>query len=138
MEIFRETNPIAERMMERPAGLVCFKIGGVLLATGVLLIFRRCPSAEVACWSMCAVYVVLGLMWLGYFREARRLRDVTERRARYTLMGELRVAQLLRAGQFVPHRGRLPRRALRIETRSQSHETLQGDTGDSSIAFVDG
>jgi len=64
---FEELNPIAARLLDRPALLVAFKVGLVTFASCILLAFRRRLPAEVACWTLAAAYAALSGVWKLYY-----------------------------------------------------------------------
>lgn len=66
---FREANPLAAAVLGHPYRLVAFKLALVAFGSVVLLALRRRPVAELACWLLCGVYMVLGIVWMIYFRR---------------------------------------------------------------------
>jgi len=64
---FQELNPIAARLLDRPALLVTFKVSLVTFASCILLAFRRRLPAEVACWTLAAAYAALSGVWKLYY-----------------------------------------------------------------------
>jgi len=64
---FREVNPVARPLLERPAALVAFKVAAVLVASVIFIAFRRHRLTEIACWGFCFVYTALSLVWTTYY-----------------------------------------------------------------------
>ena len=63
---FNEGNPLGRLMLNHPYAVFAFKIGAVAFASAVLIVFRHHRLVELACWGICAVYVVLALIWMSF------------------------------------------------------------------------
>jgi len=63
-KIFEEANPIARPLMERPILVVLFKVTLVSFAAAVFFAYRTRRVVELACWCVCALYVVLAFLWM--------------------------------------------------------------------------
>jgi hypothetical protein len=72
---FNESNPIAVKMFSHPYALAAFKVGAVGFASMVMIMFRRRRTAEIACWCVCLVYVVVSFVWLSFFIRYEELMD---------------------------------------------------------------
>lgn len=63
-----EVNPLARRIIEAgsAAELIMFKLGSVLLAVGVLFLFRSRRTAELGAWACFVAMVWLTAHWFNY------------------------------------------------------------------------
>jgi hypothetical protein len=64
---FQEANPLAREFIHRPAILATFKFSTLALSTTLLLLFSRRRLAEIGCWIVGFVHVLLAFVWLVYF-----------------------------------------------------------------------
>jgi len=64
---FIEANPIAAPLMDNPAMLVTFKILVVVMASIIILKFRKRLFTEIGCWVLCPTYILLSARWWIYF-----------------------------------------------------------------------
>jgi hypothetical protein len=64
---FHEANPIAAGLVNRPGGLILYKVGMVAFASAVLLAFRRRRFTELCCGAVCAAYLGLSTLWWLYY-----------------------------------------------------------------------
>jgi len=66
-EGFSERNPVAARIVHAGSVLVAFKLGSLLLASIILLRFRRHWFTELSCWVMSFIHTALALIWSSYY-----------------------------------------------------------------------
>ena len=64
---FLELNPLARGMLRDPTALAVFKAAVSAVAFTIFIIFRRRQLTEIACWTCCAAYVVLTVIWTMYY-----------------------------------------------------------------------
>jgi len=64
---FHEVNPIAQPLIGNTAGLVIFKVSLLVLASSILIAFRRRLLTELACWLTVTVYTGLSFIWCAYY-----------------------------------------------------------------------
>jgi len=69
---FVEANPIARALLDNRPALLAFKLGAMVIATGILVCLRRHWLAELGCWFLCGAFATLAFMWLVYYRSWER------------------------------------------------------------------
>lgn len=67
-----ELNPLAAYMIrnQSAAGLVCFKLGSVLMSVSILLMIRHTRRGEIAAWIAACILVALMFHWSRYTEGA--------------------------------------------------------------------
>lgn len=70
-----EANPVARWLMQlnRPGLLIAWKLGTVVVASGILLYYRRQRLGELGAWACCLILVWLTLRWETYHAEIPEL-----------------------------------------------------------------
>ncbi len=70
--LFVDANPIARLVLHEPYAVFTFKLGALAFGTAVLFICRRSVTAEIACWLLCGVYIILAaLVWPSFLAGYR-------------------------------------------------------------------
>lgn len=64
---FAEFNPLAAALLSHTVALIAFKLAMLAVGSAILFAVRHRLIAEIACWALCAVYVVLSAIWLHYY-----------------------------------------------------------------------
>jgi len=66
---FQELNPLAAMVLGNGnyTGIILYKAGLVLLATGILWYHRHYSFSETGCWMITFVYAALALRWHRYY-----------------------------------------------------------------------
>ncbi len=64
--MFREINPLADRLMNDPGDLIAFKVATLVASVLILFILRRYRGAQLASWWLSLVFTIVTFRWATF------------------------------------------------------------------------